>query len=121
MKKMTVLVSLLVLLAFGGISAYAADTAPAVVINDFGCGVLDANGVVIPADNSHSVVSMDKNGNTVLKCFATVDKNTYPLVNKAVRYNGFGCNTHLGYTTNTKAVITPSGKVMLTCKINPSQ
>lgn len=48
MKKMTILVSLLVLLAFSGISAYAADTAPTDVIKNIECDVPDADGGSFP-------------------------------------------------------------------------
>ncbi|MEA2004443.1 MAG: hypothetical protein U9O53_05840 [archaeon] len=45
---MTILVSLLVLLAFSGISAYAADTAPTDVIKNIECDVPDADGGSFP-------------------------------------------------------------------------
>ena len=123
MKKMTVLVSLLVLLAFGGISAYAADTAPAIVIKETECGVPDADGGTFLTNNSHSVVSNDKNGNTKLTCHGQVtDPDTYPEKTMHLDFSNTGipCGTLLGITTDWKAVVTPSGNVKLTCHINPN-
>ncbi|MCK5234572.1 MAG: hypothetical protein KAJ88_01900 [Candidatus Aenigmarchaeota archaeon] len=120
MKKMTILVSLLVLLAFGGISTYAADTGPAFIHKDFGCALYDGNGkVTIFTTDSHTVVSNDANGNTILKCFATLTEEETP--EKAVVLKGFPCGTQSGSTTNTKAVVTPGGRSMLTCIIHPNQ
>ncbi|MCK5235088.1 MAG: hypothetical protein KAJ88_04545 [Candidatus Aenigmarchaeota archaeon] len=133
MKKTTVLVSLLVLLAFSGISAYAADTAPALVIKDNGCNVPDANGNLFFTPDSHIVISNDKNGNSKITCHSQLtDPETYPK--KAVHWdyesyleahpnipNILGeCGTGAGLTKDWKAVVTPSGKVMLTCHINPN-
>ena len=117
MKKMTVLLSLLAVLVLGVSMAVA--SGPAKVIKEGGCWVQNTDETLFYTDNIHIVASNDTNKNTVLKCFATLPENKHP--EKVMHFDGFQCNTYLGLTTNSKTVITPSGNVIMTCKINPSQ
>ena len=125
MKKTTVLVSLLVLLAFSGISAYATDTAPAMVIKDASCGIaLPMHPYSVFATDSHIVASNDKNGNSKLTCHATLPADATPPTKAVImtnkNYPAISCHTGFGTTDDWKAVITPSGNVKLTCHINPN-
>ena len=108
---------------FGASVAMASeDTAPALVIKDGYCGLLDGLGNVVTAESSHQVISMDANGNVVLKCSS---KNVEPTEQKAVNFDyemtGLTCNTAYGATTDWKNTVTPSGKSTLTCIIHPKQ
>ncbi|WP_423801790.1 hypothetical protein [Neobacillus sp. SAB-20_R2A] len=101
-----------------GFTSAAAAQGPAVVINNFTCGVPEANGNIILTTDSHTVITNDANGNTILKCFYKQDPNSNPP--QAIVSKGFLCGTFLGLTTDSKAVITPSGNIVLTCKITPN-
>ncbi|NOQ37256.1 hypothetical protein GQ472_00070 [archaeon] len=131
MKKTTVLVSLLVLLAFSGISAYAADTATAIVIKDGLCAIYVPDTVYpeIFTSDGHIVASNDKNDNRKLTCHTSLPNGATPPT-KTMHMNH---KTHPNIicislidgiyrgTTNWKTVITPSGKVMQSCHFNPSE
>lgn len=131
MKKTTVLVSLLILLAFSGISAYAADTAPAIVIKDRFCAIYVPDTVYpnILTSDRHIVASNDKNDNIKLTCHTSLPDGATPPA-KTIHMNhethpeiicfSFIDGMYRG-TTNWKTMITPSGKVMMTCHYNPSE
>jgi len=85
---------------------------PAIVINDFGCGLMDGDGNFAFADASHAVVT--SSGNSTLKCSATVANSQ----GKAVNYNDFLCGTPLGLTTDSHETVSASGQATLTCKVH---
>ena len=56
-------------------------------------------------------------GNVMMECRADLPDDLDPP-DRALRTTGEECETPLGVTTDTKKVITPAGKVHLTCRIN---
>lgn len=120
MKKLFATGSALALVAIAAAGiAFAGD--PAIVIKDGACTLLDANGDFFPADSSQSVVSGGESGNRKITCSAQTD--TYP--DQAVQFNyestlGTPCNVNGVLTDKWHAVVTPSGKAMLSCHVNPS-
>ena len=117
MKKMTVLLSLLAVLVLGLSMTFA--NGPAVVIKDGGCNLFNTTGQLFFAPSSaHQVYSNDTNGNSKITCHATLPEGQ-AAPKKAVHWNSgnnnIKCSTGWGITDDWKAVITPSGKVMLTC------
>ena len=89
-----------------------AKAAPALVINDFGCGVI--GGVTF---DTHAVVT--SSGNGVLKCNADVAP---PASGHAENYNydntGLTCGTPAGPTQDWKQTTSASGNATLTCKVH---
>ena len=87
----------------------------AVVIKDFGCGLLDGDGHGVTSDASHSVIT--SSGNSTMKCSATVANSAH----KTVKYNadntGMGCLTLAGATWDWSEVVSASGQATLTCKV----
>ena len=79
---------------------------------DFTCGLIDGNGNFAFADASHSVVT--SSGNSTLKCSATVPNSQ----GKAVHYENFGCGTFLGFTTDSREIVSASGQATLTCQVH---
>ncbi len=121
MKKLIVALSVGTLLMGTSVMA-GEETGPAIVEGDVGCILLNGLGDLESAESSHRVVSMDANGNIILKCSS---KNVEPTPKKAAKYDyettGFSCNTGYGSTTDWKNIVTPSGKSTLTCIIHPKQ
>src|SRR4051812_9888371 len=83
----------------------------AIVINDFGCGMIDGDGNFAFSDNSHAVVT--SSGNGMLRCQATVPNST----GKAVVYKDFLCGTFAGLADGRETV-SASGQATLTCHVN---
>lgn len=81
---------------------------------DFACGVPTTNffPLIITTD-SHATVS--SSGNSSLYCKADLPANIPPPEGGAVVFRDFACGTFGGLTFDSHAVITPSGKVILTC------
>ena len=94
----------------------------AVVVNDTLCVVPDRQGNLVVVENSHSVVTTNKNNTTLLTCNGTVAVTD--TQKGAVRWNaeslGLPCGTLGGLTTSWHAVITPQGNATLVCQLNPS-
>ncbi len=118
-EKTAVLLSVLTVLILG-MSVVLAN-GPAIVLKDISCGVLiDTEGNSIYTTDTHAVYAnnKDENGNSKLTCLGEVPAGYTPPV-KTTHLNhentGASCYTAFGSTTNWKAVITPSGKVMLSC------
>jgi len=85
----------------------------AFITKDFVCGLLDGDGgFVITNDGNHSVVT--SSGHTTLICKV---KGVANSTGKAVILRGFGCFTFLGFTTDSKEIISASGKATLRCRI----
>ena len=94
-------------------SVQSSKVAPAVVINDFGCGMFDGDGGFVFTDNSHAVIT--SSGNSLLKCSVTGVANS---TGKAVHYRDFLCGTFLGLTTDSHEVVSASGNATLTCHVH---
>ena len=126
MKAIAIVLSLMTVLAFGALSAYA--QGPAEVRKDISCGI----GLPGPPPSavftteSHAVFANDKNGNSKLTCHGKLSDAIPPLnpPEKTEHLNfdntGYICFTSFGSTYDWSAVVTPSGNVKLTCHINPS-
>jgi hypothetical protein len=87
----------------------------AVHIDDGGCGMIDADGNFVFADNSHAVITYSGNGNIV--CQADVANST----GQAVQYKDFPCGTYNGVTTNSHETISANGQATLVCHLNGSK
>ena len=121
-KSVSVLAATAIALAgfasVSSVSAVAQSANAATITKDFGCGgfVPDANGNFasgLTTLESHSVVT--SSGNTKLVCHFDIPAGQEPA--KATHAAGFGCNTFLGFTTDSKMVATPGGKATLTCSV----
>jgi hypothetical protein len=86
-------------------------TEGAVVINDFGCGMMDGDGNFVYTEASHAVIT--PSNNTTLKCSVTGVANS---TGKAVNYKDFLCGTPLGLTTDSHETVSASGNATLTCR-----
>jgi hypothetical protein len=91
---------------------------PAVVIKDFGCGVIDGDGGFAFATGSITVIT--SNGTSILKCSA---KRVANSTGSAVQWNfedtGFLCGTPAGITADWEEIVSASGNATLTCKVHP--
>ena len=121
MKAIAVVLSLMTVLAFGALSAYADNPLnpnSAVVITDIGCGILGPNGEFLSTTDTHAVITNSKNGNIKLTCHGKLPDGVTPP-SKTVHWDyssaGIPCGTIIGSTTDWKEVVTPSGNVKLTC------
>ena len=118
MKK-TPLVKLTLVLSLVASPLSYAD--PAIIITQFGCGLTDGFGGFVFTTDSHTVISYDTNGNTILKCKA--EEVAHPG-GEAIHWNynntGMMCGTYLGGTSDWQEVVTSSGNAILTCKIVPN-
>ena len=105
MKKIKRLFTVIVALGLlVGLSGFALVNEPAVVIHeDGGCNISGINASL------HSVANFA--GNTTLVCKA---KKTSLIPGF---YSDFGCNTYLGFTTNSQLVVSNSGNASLRCQV----
>ena len=84
------------------------------ISKDFGCGVIDGNGIgFFTPDGTISVVT--HGATSILKCQASGAPND---TGRAVVISGFGCGTFLGFTTDTLNVVSEDGNVTLICRVN---
>lgn len=98
--------------------AAGAQTGGAMVSKDLGCGgfVPTASGGVGPIIfTSESVVVVKGNGSTSLSCHFDVPAPLIPPT--TTRASGFGCNTYLGLTYDTRMQASSGGNATLTCRI----
>ena len=84
----------------------------AFIDKDFNCGMFDGDGGFLITGDSHVVVN---DNNTNFKCSA---KGVANSTGKAVVFEGFGCRTQGGFTTDSREVISASGNATLTCKVH---
>src|SRR5215213_4911722 len=54
-------------------------------------------------------------GNTILQCHFDIPKGFKPA--HTLHHESFLCSTFLGLTTNSRAITTKGGKVLLTCQV----
>ena len=93
--------------------AHSGNPNSAFITKDFGCNVIDGDGVfVFTADGNVSVVT--SSGHTTLICKV---KGVANSTGRAVIFRDFGCNTLLGFTTNSQNTVSASGNVTLRCRI----
>jgi len=89
-------------------------SAPAIVINDIGCGMLDGNGGGVFTTNSHAVINA--NGNGMISCKADVAP---AAGGGAVRWDnantGLLCGTLSDVTAQWGETVSASGKASLSC------
>jgi hypothetical protein len=113
MKKLSIVFVALLALTITLISWNTRSSAvePAIVINDFGCGMQDGDGGFVFTDISHTVITSSEN--STLKCSV---KGVANSTGKAVQYKDFICGTFLGLTTNSHTVVSASGNATLTCR-----
>lgn len=117
MKKIAILLTFLVVLMAGALSANADSDNSAVVMNDaFSCGVLVNDGGYIVTPDTHLVDTNSKNDNIKLTCMGQLETQG-PESALVLNYEKTGaiCFYGMHVTTDWKSVVTPSGKVMLTC------
>ncbi|MCK4807994.1 MAG: hypothetical protein KAS90_00065 [Candidatus Aenigmarchaeota archaeon] len=119
MKKTTVLVSLLAVLVLGISMTFA--NGPAIVKKDINCVLMDANqNPFLALASGQNVFTDSKNNNSKITCHGTLPTGVSPPTKAVVMTNkdhpNIMCWTGYGpFTSDWKAVITPSGKVMLSC------
>ena len=98
LKKLLSIVFFLGILGSG--TAFANN---ATVIKEFGCFITPAASG-IPAflftNDTHSVQT--SSGHTILKCKFDIPEALVP--NRAIKKQGFACNTYLGLTNNSKSI-----------------
>lgn len=91
---------------------------PAVVIREFGCGLLDGNGSGVGTTNSFAVITDSETGAVMLRCQADVTPSS---TGKAVQFSydntGASCGVLVGITTKWKEVVSASGKATLHCHL----
>ena len=119
MRKRTIwfLASMMVLLGCG--ITLLADKA--IVINDFGCGLFDGNGIATSVDSSHVVIT--PSGNASMTCQGTV---TPPQGGTAVQFDESNkpvpCGIFTGgtplATDNWQETVSADGQATLTCHYN---
>lgn len=110
-----ILIGLMLLLSLPALTG--ADGGGANVIREGECTInlVDFGGDVVVTTDTISVET--PNGNLMLRCSADLPDDLDPPA-RAVRTKGEWCMTYLGSTTKTERVITPAGKVRLTCHVN---
>ncbi|MGH7948124.1 MAG: hypothetical protein ACREQF_02740 [Candidatus Binataceae bacterium] len=91
--------------------------APATVINDAGCLMVDGNNnpVVVTFD-SLAVGTASDNCNSTIQCKAS--GVTPSSTGRTVKFTDFLCSTTFGLTTRTQEVVTKSGQASLVCHVN---
>lgn len=112
MKKPLVVVIVVLALALSAVPSFAQGGPAAVIEGDYCYISVDGYGSLLA--DFHSVTT--SSGNTSLVCKGT---HSFAL-DKAVRAEGFWCNTFLGLTSNSQLVASPGGNVTLVCQINGS-
>lgn len=102
------------------LAATTAFAEPAIILTDFGCGLLDGDGNGIFTTDTKVVNSLGKNGGNVnLKCYASDVPNSTGETVKWDFYNtGSPCGTQYGLTEDWRIVVDPEGNAIMTCKIH---
>ena len=111
------LMTVTALSGFGTSAAYG--SGPAVVINDFGCFLLDGDGHMAWTSSSHAVIANGENGNRVLKCSAKgLDNSTGKAAHFDLENTGYLCNAYGAITADWRNMVSKSGNSTLTCLVN---
>jgi photosystem II stability/assembly factor-like uncharacterized protein len=112
-----IIVGLIVVLSFPGLTGAAGGGANVVRGDECTISLVEVGGGDVTTTDTRSVET--SSGNLIVKCRADLPDDVDPPA-RAVRTNGELCTTHLGPTMDTQKVVTPAGKVRLTCRINGS-
>jgi hypothetical protein len=90
---------------------------PAVVIMDFGCGLIDGDGGFVLTYGTIEI--QNSSGNATLKCHATgVANDTGQAVHWDFDNTGLECGTSDGLTTDWHETVSASGNATLTCVVH---
>ena len=89
----------------------------ATVIKRFVCVIIpEDSGIPIVLFTDEAAHEVDTpSGNSILQCHFDIPERFKPA--RTLHHAGFLCATFLGLTTNSKAVTTKGGKVLLTCRV----
>ena len=112
--------AMLAISAFTGFGTANADSSQgALVINDFGCVLLDGDGNMVWASDSHAVITHSENGNRVLKCSVKgVDNSTGKAAHFDIENTGYVCNAYGVITREWRNMVSKKGNATLTCLVN---
>lgn len=103
---------------------FAQAEGPALVIRDTGCGAMATDGsIIMPLDFQAVVTTTGIGKNVVLTCRGQ-QPASIPAPEQTVSFDyastGRLCDTPFGVSENWVEVITPSGQVTFSCRVNPS-
>lgn len=93
---------------------------PAIILTEFGCGLLDGDGDGVFTTDTKVVSSVSNDGSNInLKCYASGVANS---TGKAVKWNydntGSLCGTQYGSTNDWRIVVDTEGNAVMTCKLH---
>lgn len=94
----------------------ASDNA-AFVINNSGCGgtLQTSEGLVTVSTEDGAIQLATKSGNAKFNCALYVTAG--PELKRTLKVEGFNCFTPLGSASESRAVITPSGRAHVVCRL----
>ena len=111
------LIAVTALSSFGTSTAYG--SGPALVIDDFGCYLLDGDGQMAWTSSSHAVITNSENGNRVLKCSAKgLENSSGKAAHFDLKNTGYLCMAYGVITADWRNVVSKSGNSTLTCLVN---
>jgi hypothetical protein len=103
------------------LAASTAFAEPAIILTDFGCGMVDGDGNGVWTTDTKVSSSVNKKGTNVnFKCFASGVANS---TGKTVKWNSddfFGqpCGTQFGSSDDWRIVVDMEGNAVMSCKIH---
>jgi hypothetical protein len=101
------------------LAASTAIAEPAIILTDFGCGMLDGDGVGFFTSDTKVVSSVGKQGTHVnLKCHASGVANSTGKVVKWTSDDFGACGTQFGSTYDWKIVVDTEGNAVMSCKVH---
>ena|SRR5713101_7207917 len=100
----------------------AAHAGAALIINDFGCDILDGDGNFQSATSDHTVITMSHTGHITAKCWAKdLPNSTGQAVHWGPDNTGMPCgivNTAVAVSTNHwQETVSTDGNAELTCLV----
>jgi hypothetical protein len=117
-KLAFIFIAVLVSAAFLGALAQPASADRAVVIRNFGCGLLDGNGGFAFTTDTHTVFTPRSTGK--LTCQARVPNPSGRAVHFDFDSTGLECALFFAITTTWHETVSASGRATLTCVFNGS-
>lgn len=122
MKKMLIIGAVTLVLIV--ITSLASANGPAVQIKEGGCNLINAEGgLFFDPHAAHAVYTDSETGNSMIVCKSWLPEGSYhPHKAVVLNRNNWGgwCSTFFGITYKFHNVVTPKGRVILTCHYNPS-
>ena len=93
---------------------------PAIILTEFGCGLLDGDGNGVFTTETKVVSSVSNgNSNVNFKCYASgLANETDKVVKWDFDNTGFLCGTQYGSTDDWRIVVDTEGNAVMTCKIH---